>query len=70
MSSILFERQLRMAKREGRVCSHCGWMISKKNWNKGYRLCAGCWDGLKGVNVAGGYGHYRDEPVDKTGEMI
>lgn len=58
------------AKAEGRLCSHCGWIITVKNWAKGYRLCAGCYDALKGVNVDQGHGHYRDEPVDMTGEMI
>jgi len=61
---------VRRAKIEGRVCSQCGWIISKKNWAKGYRLCAGCFDANKGVNVRGGYFPYADEPVDRTGEMI
>jgi len=45
-------------------------MITVKNWKKGYRLCAGCWDGMKGVNVSGGHGKYRDEPREMTGETI
>jgi hypothetical protein len=54
---------------EGRVCSRCGWIISKKNWGKGYRLCGGCFDALKGVNVNYGHERARDEIEDKTGEM-
>jgi hypothetical protein len=68
--SKTMERQLHRALAEGRVCSNCGWMINLKNWAKGYRLCAGCWDALKGVNVDRGHGQYRDEPVEMTGEMI
>jgi hypothetical protein len=63
-------RQFSRAKAEGRTCSRCGWMISLKNWAKGYRLCPGCHDALKGVNTPPRYGKYRDEPVDMTGEMI
>lgn len=69
ITHAIASRQLRTAKQEGRVCQRCGWMISKANWNKGYRLCAGCWDALKGVNVNGRCGPYRDEAVDKTGDM-
>ena len=53
---------------EGRICDRCGWVITKKNWAKGYRLCAGCYDGLKGVNVSSGAQPYSDEPEEKTGE--
>lgn len=69
MSSTIASRQLRVAKQEGRVCSRCGWMVSKKNWSKGYRLCPGCYDALKGCNVTGKHGPYRDEPIDRTGDM-
>lgn len=61
-------RQVIRAKAEGRICSQCGWMITVKNWKKGYRLYAGCYSALKGVNVRGGYLPYRDEPTEKTGE--
>lgn len=57
------------AKKEGRICKSCGWMISKKNWKKGYRLCAGCYSAHQGVNPKGGAYPTRDEPRDKTGEM-
>jgi|WetSurSiteA1Bulk_404760.scaffolds.fasta_scaffold363926_1 hypothetical protein len=59
------------AKEEGRLCSRCGWIITVKNWKKGYHLCAGCYFGLKGVNVkhAGGR-RLADDPPDKTGEML
>lgn len=63
-------KALHKAREDGRVCSRCGWMITIKNWNKGYRLCAGCYDGLKGVNVSKGHYRYADEPRDMTGEMI
>jgi predicted RNA-binding Zn-ribbon protein involved in translation (DUF1610 family) len=66
----MLARQLHRALAEGRVCSNCGWMISIKNWAKGFRLCPGCADALKGVNVDRGSGRYRDEPVDMTGEHI
>jgi len=57
------------AKAEGRLCSRCGWIIPKRYWKKGNKMCKGCQDGLKGVNVRDGWGKYREEPVDKTGEM-
>lgn len=57
------------AKVEGRVCSRCGWIITVKNWNKDYRLCAGCFDALRGVNISAGHWPERDEPAEKTGEM-
>lgn len=66
----LITRRFCRAKAEGRLCSRCGWMISIKNWKKGYRLCPGCHDAMKGVNVDCKYGKYLDEPVDMTGEMI
>jgi hypothetical protein len=56
------------AKKEGRLCSRCGWVINTKNWKKGYRLCGACWDALKGVNVNNAHGKFRDEPRDMTGE--
>lgn len=61
---------LHNARKAGRVCSRCGWMINMKNWKKGYRLCSGCWDALKGVNVSGGHGKFQEEPREMTGEMI
>ena len=69
MNKIL-ARQFAVAKAEARLCQRCGWMITVKNWKKGYRLCAGCYDGLKGVNVSGGHWPLREEPTEKTGEMI
>lgn len=69
MNKIL-ARQFARAKAEGRLCSRCGWMIPIKNWKKGYRLCAGCYDGLKGVNVSKGHYKASDEPADRTGNMI
>lgn len=62
-------RNYRRAKLEGRLCSRCGWMITIKNWKKGYRLCAGCHSALKGVNVPARYGKWKDEKDDMTGEM-
>lgn len=58
-----------VARREGRICPQCQWIITKKEWKKGFRLCGRCIDINKGVNVNYGHGRYRDEPVDKTGEM-
>jgi hypothetical protein len=57
------------AKAEGRLCTQCGWIITKANWKKGYRLCAGCGDANKGVRTRPVFGKWRDEPVDMTGEM-
>lgn len=58
------------AKAEGRVCRRCGWIITKKNWAKGFLLCAGCWDAEMGVNVRGGHYQPQQEVTDKTGEML
>ena len=68
--SIDLRRTFHRAKEDGRLCTQCGWMISKKNWKKGYRLCPGCWDAGKGVNVPARWGKWRDEPTEKTGEML
>ncbi len=56
------------AKREGRLCKHCGWIVTKKDWAKGHKTCANCRDALRGVNVKTGAMPYRDEPKEKTGE--
>jgi len=58
------------AKDEGRTCCRCGWIITRKDWGHGFLLCAGCRDAPKGVNVPARWGKWRDEPVDKTGEML
>lgn len=58
------------AKKDGRICRRCGWMISKKNWAKGFLLCGGCWSALQGVNTPPRWGKWLDEPIDKTGEML
>lgn len=58
------------AKKEGRVCRRCGWIITKKNWAKGDLLCSGCLDAIKGVNTPPRWGKWLDEPIDKTGEML
>ena len=57
------------ARREGRICSHCGWMITKKDWKKGLKMCSGCRDALQGVNVKTASRMYLDEPAERTGEM-
>lgn len=59
----------RTAKKEGRICKVCGWIISKKNWKMGFKLCAGCYSAYQGVKPKTGASHYADEPRDKTGEM-
>lgn len=58
------------AKKEGRLCSNCGWFISKKRWEKGARLCEGCEDALKGVDVDNPTGPYLDEFPNRTGESL
>ena len=70
MTNKLLARVYEKAKEEGRICSRCGWIITKKNWKKGHKLCAGCLDANKGVNV--NCGHYKpvEENIDMTGEMI
>jgi len=68
MNKLLYRVYLK-ATQEGRICSHCGWMITKKNWVKGRRLCSGCWDALQGVNIKYGYSQDQQESVDMTGEM-
>lgn len=69
MSKIL-TRQYARAKKEGRLCSQCQWMIKIKNWKKGYRLCPNCYITNKGVSCHNlGYGPYRDEPREITGEV-
>lgn len=64
-----YQRAYNNAKRDGRICSRCKWLITKKNWEKGYRLCSGCYSALQGVNISGRWGKWRDEPLDKTGEF-
>lgn len=69
MTNIVTKKQYYKAKIEGRLCSNCRWMITKKNWKAGFRLCAGCYSAMQGVNVKhGAYPDY-DEPREKTGEM-
>lgn len=65
---MVFSSQLARAKKEGRICELCGWIVSKKRWDKGYRTCASCEDARKGVNVK--FGHYppNDNPLDPPGK--
>jgi hypothetical protein len=67
--NTLTKKQYYKAKIEGRVCSNCRWIITKKDWKAGLRMCAGCTDAMRGVDVK--YGAYPDcdEPKEKTGEM-
>lgn len=69
MHSTFMSKVYQRAKKEGRLCSRCGWIISAQNWKKGYRLCGMCWSALKGVNVDNPHGPYLDEPREMTGEM-
>ena len=69
MRGTILVRQFRNAKNTGRICAHCGWMITIKDWKAGYKTCGNCRDALKGVNVKSGYYPYSDEPTEKTGEM-
>jgi hypothetical protein len=58
-----------IARKEGRICPQCKWIINKKDYAKGYRLCSNCTDINKGVNTKTGHRPYLDEPFDMTGEM-
>jgi hypothetical protein len=64
-------KMLSTARKEGRICKNCGWVISKEIFNQfpDKQLCGSCIDALKGVNVRFGHYQFRDEPKDKTGEM-
>jgi len=59
----------RIARKEGRICSNCGWMISREDWNPETPLCKDCQDALKGVNVSCGALPYSDDPEELTGEF-
>lgn len=69
-ASVILSKNFKKAQQEGRVCRRCGWMITKVNWRKGFLLCAGCWSALQGVKTPPRYGAMKDEPEDKTGEML
>lgn len=69
MNKLLYKLYLK-AKAQGRLCSRCGWIVTVKNWKKGMRMCGGCYSALQGVNVSRGHYAPRDEPSDKTGEML
>lgn len=62
-------RALRTAHEEGRICSNCGWIVSRKNWKKGFRLCPSCHYALQGVRTNRGSHAALDEAKDKTGDM-
>lgn len=66
----LLTRIFAKAKDEGRLCLRCQWIVTKKDFQQGYRLCAGCRDALQGVNTPPRWGKWLDEPIDKTGEML
>lgn len=68
-NETILARQYRRAKAEGRICERCGWLVPVKNWKKGHRLCPGCFDALKGINVKTGSQPYKDDPEELTGEM-
>ena len=68
-SRMINKKAIQEAIKEGRICNKCGWIITKINWAKGYRQCAGCYDVMKGVNVKTGAMPYLDESLEKTGEM-
>jgi hypothetical protein len=57
------------AKQEGRLCTHCGWVVTVVDYDQGHRLCGNCRDALQGVRCKGGHLPYADERVDMTGEM-
>ncbi len=66
----IISKQFKKAMEEGRKCENCGYMISKPNWKKGHRLCAGCFSAFQGVNVPHGHKAYQDEPIDQTGNSL
>jgi len=55
----LYER----AKAEGRLCSHCQWMITIARWKKGHRLCYDCEDALKGVGLFDPFDYHGITPL-------
>ena len=58
------------AKKEGRICTRCGWMITKLRWKNGKQtLCGDCEDAMKGVNTPRGHVQDQQEVIDMTGEM-
>ncbi len=69
MAMAKFSDVLRKAREEGRICPQCQWVITKKDWLKGFRICRSCTDINRGVNVRSGFGPYKDESTDKTGNM-
>ena len=56
------------AKEEGRLCSNCGWIVSKERAKKGLKTCGNCGDALRGVKVKQGALPYKDEGRELTGE--
>jgi hypothetical protein len=61
---------LKLARLEGRICPQCQWIIKKRDWKNGFRICRNCIDVNKGVNVK--HGHYidSDEFSERTSETI
>lgn len=66
----LLAKVFEKAKADGRLCTRCGWIVTKKDAVKGHTECAGCRDALQGVNVSFGYCQPQQEATDKTGEML
>jgi hypothetical protein len=62
-------KTIKKAREEGRTCPQCQWIITKKDWKKGYRICRNCTDINKGVNVSSGHYPDQNESPDRTGEM-
>jgi len=58
------------AKKEGRLCVSCGWIVTVLRWKKGLRTCGNCEDAHKGVNINYGHSQPLQEKVDETGEML
>lgn len=58
--TVFDKRHLQQARAEGRLCTHCGWMVNKKRWQEGKRLCAACEDALRGMGkLPGTFPHAR-----------
>jgi len=65
----LLTRVFAKARIEGRLCECCRWIVTKKDFERGHKLCAGCRSALTGVHTSPLYSGFLDEPIDKTGEM-
>ena len=68
MKENVITKQYNLAKKEGRICKQCGWIITKKFYADGNKICANCYVANKGVDINSGAYPYADEPTETTGE--